>query len=148
MADLCLLAEDGAVVQRWAIGDQAAAVGRDETADITITLGTLGWRGQQGGELARGELRPEQEKILKSLRRHWTGLCVFVDHPQVPMDNNTAERTKPRGDRHEHSAALALLRTRLQRGGPGPPPGAIEPPAGLEPDPALPAGMSGFGLDQ
>jgi hypothetical protein len=29
--------------------------------------------------LARGELRPEQEKILKSLRRHWTGLCVFVD---------------------------------------------------------------------
>jgi hypothetical protein len=55
------------------------AVGRDETADITITLGTLGWRGQQGGELARGELRPEQEKILKSLRRHWTGLCVFMD---------------------------------------------------------------------
>ena len=36
MADLCLLAEDGAVAQRWAIGDQPAAVGRDETADITI----------------------------------------------------------------------------------------------------------------
>ena len=43
-------------------------------------------------ELARGELRPEQEKILQSMRRHWTGLCVFVDHPQVPMDNNAAER--------------------------------------------------------
>jgi transposase len=45
-------------------------------------------------ELARGELRPEQEKILKSMRRHWTGLCVFVEHPEVPMDNNTAERAQ------------------------------------------------------
>ena len=45
-------------------------------------------------ELARGELRPEPEKILKSMRRHWTGLCVFVDHPEVPMDNNTAERAQ------------------------------------------------------
>jgi pSer/pThr/pTyr-binding forkhead associated (FHA) protein len=36
MADLCLLTEDGAVAQRWAIGDQPAAVGRDETADITV----------------------------------------------------------------------------------------------------------------
>jgi transposase len=45
-------------------------------------------------ELASGELLPEQEKILQSLRRHWTGLCVFVDHPQVPMDNNAAERAQ------------------------------------------------------
>jgi len=43
-------------------------------------------------ELADGQLAPEQEKILKSMRRHWTGLTVFVDHPQVPMDNNAAER--------------------------------------------------------
>lgn len=43
-------------------------------------------------ELAGGELRPEQEKILQSMRRHWTGWCVFVEHPQVPMDNNAAER--------------------------------------------------------
>ena len=43
-------------------------------------------------ELAGGQLRPEQEKILQSMRRHWTGLCVFVEQPQVPMDNNAAER--------------------------------------------------------
>src|ERR1035438_3137305 len=50
-------------------------------------------------ELASGQLRPEQEKILQSLRRHWTGLCVFVAHPQVPMDNNAAERAqRPLGD--------------------------------------------------
>jgi transposase len=43
-------------------------------------------------EWAGGPLAPEQEKILKSMQRHWAGLTVFVDHPQVPMDNNAAER--------------------------------------------------------
>jgi pSer/pThr/pTyr-binding forkhead associated (FHA) protein len=41
MADLCLLAEDGTVARRWTIGDQPAAVGRDEAADITIPDNTL-----------------------------------------------------------------------------------------------------------
>jgi transposase len=43
-------------------------------------------------ELASGQLASEPEKILRSLRRHWQGLTVFVDHPHVPMDNNAAER--------------------------------------------------------
>ncbi|MFI5107018.1 MAG: transposase [Terriglobales bacterium] len=43
-------------------------------------------------ELAGGQLAPEQEKILQSMRRHWEGLTVFVEHPHVPMDNNAAER--------------------------------------------------------
>ena len=30
-------------------------------------------------------------KILKSLKNHWDGLSVFVEHPQVPMDNNKGE---------------------------------------------------------
>ncbi len=30
---------------------------------------------------------------LRSLIRHREGLCVFVDHPQVPMDNSLDERT-------------------------------------------------------
>ncbi len=33
-----------------------------------------------------------KEKTLKSLKEHWPGLTVFVDHPEVPMDNNRAER--------------------------------------------------------
>ena len=33
-----------------------------------------------------------QAKPLRSLLNHRTGLTVFVDHPQVPMDNNFAER--------------------------------------------------------
>ena len=43
-------------------------------------------------ELAGGQLAGEPEKILQSMRRHWPGLTVFVDHPHVPMDNNAAER--------------------------------------------------------
>jgi transposase len=43
-------------------------------------------------ELAQPDLHPSQRKTLKSLRKHWPGLTVFVDHPEVPMDNNKAER--------------------------------------------------------
>jgi transposase len=31
-------------------------------------------------------------KVLLSLKNHWEGLTVFLDHPEVPMDNNKAER--------------------------------------------------------
>ena len=30
-------------------------------------------------------------KVLQSMAVHWGGLTVFVDHPWIPMDNNTAE---------------------------------------------------------
>lgn len=33
------------------------------------------------------------KKILTSLEKHWVGLTVFVEHPQIPMDNNQAERS-------------------------------------------------------
>jgi transposase len=32
-------------------------------------------------------------KILTSLQNHWKGLRVFVDHPEVPMDNNYGEQS-------------------------------------------------------
>ena len=34
-----------------------------------------------------------QHKVLSSLHNHWAGLTVFVGHPEVAMDSNTAERT-------------------------------------------------------
>ena len=37
--------------------------------------------------------RTKQEKVLASLLEHWSGLTVFVEHPEVPMDNNLAENT-------------------------------------------------------
>jgi transposase len=35
---------------------------------------------------------PSGKKLLKSLDKHWSGLTIFVDRPEIPMDNNKAER--------------------------------------------------------
>ena len=43
-------------------------------------------------ELALPELHPVACKALESLRNHWDGLLIFVDHPEIPMDNNLSER--------------------------------------------------------
>jgi transposase len=43
-------------------------------------------------ELAVENLVGVRRKPLKSLLKHWSGLLVFVDHPEVPMDNNRPER--------------------------------------------------------
>jgi transposase len=45
-------------------------------------------------ELGEPTLHPARRKVLESLGHHWTGLTVFVEHPDVPMDNNTAERAE------------------------------------------------------
>jgi transposase len=45
-------------------------------------------------ELADASIHPARQKVLESLQNHWDGLTVFVQHPEVPMDNNTAERVQ------------------------------------------------------
>jgi len=49
-------------------------------------------RQRRDQELLQPDLRQAQCKVLTSLQNHWSGLTVFVDHPEVPMDNNKAER--------------------------------------------------------
>ena len=44
-------------------------------------------------ELNNEKLPQVRRKPLKSLKNHWQGLTVFVDNPEVPMDNNEAERS-------------------------------------------------------
>lgn len=44
-------------------------------------------------QLEQSRLHHEQEHVLKSMKNHWEGLTVFVDHPFIPMDNNNSERT-------------------------------------------------------
>ncbi len=46
-----------------------------------------------GEERKRDRLHHSQRSVLKSLEIHWEGLTVFVDHPEIPMDNNGSERT-------------------------------------------------------
>ena len=48
---------------------------------------------QAARELAALPEQAREGKALRSLLNHREGLCVFVDRPLVPMDNNRAERT-------------------------------------------------------
>ena len=47
---------------------------------------------QAEAELATLPAKARQGKALRSLLKHREGLSVFVDNPQIPMDNNAAER--------------------------------------------------------
>src|SRR5262245_18827371 len=49
---------------------------------------------QAEAELADAGIPPARQKLLLRLQEHWDGLRVFVDHPEVPMDNNKAERVQ------------------------------------------------------
>src|SRR3990167_8510672 len=44
--------------------------------------------------LKESDLLPSEKKLLVSLNKHWPRLVIFVDHSEIPMDNNTAERSE------------------------------------------------------
>ena len=44
MASLCLLDENGAMAQRWELGERPVAVGRGKTADVVINDAALSRR--------------------------------------------------------------------------------------------------------
>jgi transposase len=50
------------------------------------------FRQARDGELQQEKHHPARHQVLTSLVNHWDGLTVFVDHPEVPMDNSEAER--------------------------------------------------------
>jgi Transposase IS66 family len=70
--------------------DAAAFAAADRASRAAVTR--FGERGQS--ELREAAVHPARRKVLESLGDHWTGLTVFVEHPEVPMDNNTAERSE------------------------------------------------------
>ena len=82
----------------YRLNDARLAVREDPTAfaaaDVQLreAVTVLGAQGE--AELAEPALHPARRKVLESLGNHWTGLTVFVEHPEVPMDNNTAERAQ------------------------------------------------------
>jgi transposase len=47
---------------------------------------------QRESELEDPDLGKPARKALESLRNHWEGCILFVDHPEIPMDNNESER--------------------------------------------------------
>jgi transposase len=50
-------------------------------------------RQSREAQLQEQGLHPAKRKVLQSMQEHWEGLTLFVDNPQVPMDNNASERT-------------------------------------------------------
>lgn len=44
-------------------------------------------------EMQKEYEHPAQIDVMNSLKEHWEGLTLFVEHPDVPMDNNSLERT-------------------------------------------------------
>lgn len=63
-------------------------------ADAALRGAVTALAAQGAAELADPHVHPARRKVLESLGDHWTGLTVFVEHPEVPMDNNTAERVQ------------------------------------------------------
>jgi transposase len=47
--------------------------------------------------LRQSDLSTPRREVLTSLKNHWAGLTVFVNYPQVPMDNNVSERAARKG---------------------------------------------------
>jgi transposase len=84
--------------QIYRLNDERRAVrgepARFAAADAQLRAAVTALEAQGESELADPALHPARRKVLESLGDHWTGLTVFVEHPEVPMDNNTAERAQ------------------------------------------------------
>jgi transposase len=61
-------------------------------ADAAVRQALAAMEQQCAQELAQSPLGRLRRKVLTSLQTHWPGLTLFADHPQIPMDNNGAER--------------------------------------------------------
>ena len=62
-------------------------------ADAALRAGVQAMQERRERELAQQPKLPAAcAKVLRSLRNHWDGLTLFVEDPNLPMDNNQAER--------------------------------------------------------
>jgi transposase len=61
-------------------------------ADAAVHQALAQMEQQCAQELAQSNLGRLRRKVLASLQAHWPGLTLFAAHPQIPMDNNGAER--------------------------------------------------------
>jgi transposase len=63
-----------------------------QQADQALGSAVAAFQGQWEAELTQEKLPIRRRKILESLRTHWNGLTLFVQNPEIPMDNNGSER--------------------------------------------------------
>jgi transposase len=74
-------------LQVWQKDDDAFAVAQQQ---VQAALQEMAQAAQQ--ERMQADLAPACRKALTNLTTYWPGLTVFVEHPEVPLDNNAAER--------------------------------------------------------
>jgi transposase len=86
--------------------DSEAFHQRDQDLRVTVAAFQQRWE----AEGAEPQLHPARRKTLSSLREHWPGLTLFVEHPEIPMDNNAVERTlrEPVIGRKNYAGSRAL----------------------------------------
>ena len=63
-----------------------------QQADQALGSAVAAFQAQWEAELTQEKLPIRRRKILESLQTHWNGLTLFVDNPEIPMDNNGSER--------------------------------------------------------
>jgi len=64
-----------------------------QKCDAALRVAVLRMAKRRDEELSQEDLHPAKRKLLKSLDNHWSGLTLFVDQPEIAMDNNLGERT-------------------------------------------------------
>jgi transposase len=65
-----------------------------EQRDRDLRAAVAAMAAQAEQERQDPDLPPARRKVLEGMEGYWPGLTVFVEHPEVPMDNNTAERAE------------------------------------------------------
>jgi transposase len=70
--------------------DQQPTAFAERQRDLETQLSQMQARCE--AHLQEPDLHLAKQKVLSSLHNHWDGLTVFVERPEVAMDNNTAER--------------------------------------------------------
>lgn len=84
---------NAARLEQWDTGlplDQQSSVFAQSQRDLEMQLRQM--RERCEAHLQESDLHLGKQKVLSSLHNHWDGLTVFVERPEVAMDNNTAER--------------------------------------------------------
>jgi transposase len=84
------------IAQLFDVNEARLLVRHDATqftqADQRLRQQIAAFAAERDAQLQLPDLHPSARKALTSLQNHWPGLTVFVDHPEVPMDNNASER--------------------------------------------------------
>jgi transposase len=83
---------NAARLEQWDTGlplDQQSSAFAQGQRDLETQLRQMQERCE--ARLQESDLHLAKQKVLSSLHNHWDGLTVFVERPEVAMDNNTAE---------------------------------------------------------